>query len=211
MATTQRTEPSRTPAASKPAEAERISGVVEAVSATGVQIAQVWYDWPPLWTGIKPAVGDTVWLTYRLRRQVLALTPANGRSPSASTGTSVNRPAPSPASRPPVSGPSSGPSNGSRTRPASSSASDRRTVVTGRITAANVRGIRVAETWYNYSRFTPVDESTKAQLVPGVEVRCEIDNDRWIAAASILAPASDPHHEAPADLPNEEEYDERYL
>jgi hypothetical protein len=207
MATTQRTAPSRTPAATKPAEAERISGVVEAVSATGVRIEQVWYDWPPSWTGVKPAVGDTVWLTYRLRRQVLALTPANGRSTSASSGTSVNRPAPSAASRPPVSGPSSE----SRTRPAASSASDRRAVVTGRITAANARGIRVAETWYNFSRFTPVDEATKARLVPGVEVRCEIENDRWIAAASLLAPAADPPHEAPADLPHEEEWDERYL
>jgi hypothetical protein len=68
------------------------------------------------------------------------------------------------------------------------------TTITGEVEAANERGIRVAGTWYNVSRFHPV-----ALPMRGVAVVLEVQDGRWLERCDVLD-AQDAHS-APQSAP----------
>lgn len=143
---------------------EQVEGRVESITDAGVRVNGLWYDWPHGWSGRRPPVGQVVRVCYRTKRIVSTISAPVSGAPGAGSS-------PKPAAGAPNSG----------------AWSRERKTVTGVIAACNDRGVRIGETWYNFSRFTPLPEEMRMQLAKGTHVRLEIDNHRWIAGATIGA------------------------
>ncbi len=181
---------------------EMVEGRVESVTQTGVRIDGRWYEFQSGWSGRRPATGEQVQVRYRTKRLVEMLTVTS----------SQQRPTPSNGGAMPSSTASRGAptSLSSNAKPSSAAASRERETIRGRVEALNERGLRVGQTWYNFSRYTPVPEDRKAKLVKGCEVRLLVENGRWIVELDVLA--TENGAEASADWEHaEEEADESYL
>lgn len=138
-----------------------VEGRVEAVSPQACRVNGVWHEYPHEWSGWRPAVGQTVRVVARLAWIVERVEPF---------GDARAEPSGKPAS---ASSSQAGAGAGQRQR------------LAGVVAASNDRGVKLGETWYNYSRFTPLPASLRARLVPGARVVLEVDGRRWIAGAVI--------------------------
>ncbi|WP_447859677.1 hypothetical protein [Nitrospira calida] len=142
------------------------TGRVDAVTPQACRVNGIWHAYPRGWSGWRPAVGQAVRVEARLVWLIERMEPI---SDALSSGSAAKPGAP----RPPQA--------------SSANVAGQRQRVSGVVAASNERGVKLGETWYNYSRFTPVPESVRARIVPGARVSLEVDRQRWITEAVIDA------------------------
>ncbi len=170
-----------------------VTGRVDAVAPQACRVNGIWHAYPRGWAGRRPAVGQVVRVEARLAWIIERVEPV----PEAPSSGSATQPAPARL-------PQAAPPNGIRSRTAASASASpanavgQRQQVSGVVAASNERGVKLGDTWYNYSRVTPVPEPVRARLMPGVRVSLEVDRRRWIAGMVIEA-------EGPGDPAAEEE------
>lgn len=174
-------------------ESPAVSGVVDSISSNGsLLIRGQWYELPSSWRGLHPSVGQSV--TVRYQRVILDIQPS--KASSSSTRNSTTSPSTYKSGQARRAAPAKPAS--SNTPPSKQAAAQ---TISGVIDAVNARGLKIHQTWYNYSSLTPVPPDIRAKLTKGASVSLTIENGRWIASVKIN------HENSTADV---EEWSEEY-